>query len=48
MFPALLRGAPSMLPASEVACLLCLVALWGLSGAYLGSLLARSRDVSVA
>ena len=48
MFPALLRGAPAMLAACDLALLLCLVGLWGFSGAYLGSLLSRPRSVQSA
>lgn len=45
MFPALLRGAPALLRPEDLMFGLGFVALWGLSGAYLGSVLAGSRDV---
>lgn len=45
MVPALLRGAPALLPTQDILHLLCLAGIWGLSGAYLGSLMNRARDV---
>lgn len=45
MVPALMRGAPALLPSQDVFHAVCLATLWALSGAYLGTLVRRARAV---